>query len=46
MALLKSYEDQTYFSWIGNFGLGDPYYFRVHSPVTFIEFDFHCGIFL
>lgn len=31
---------------IGKFGLGDPYYYRLHSPVAFSEFDFHCGIFL
>ncbi|KAL7420653.1 hypothetical protein Q5752_004604 [Cryptotrichosporon argae] len=46
LARLKAYEDETYFAWIGKFGLGDPYYFRIHSPVTFCEFDFHCGIFL
>jgi hypothetical protein len=46
MDLLRKYENQTYFAWIGKFGLGDPYYFRIHSPVTFSEFDFHCGIFL
>ncbi|BGP28728.1 hypothetical protein JCM10296v2_000464 [Rhodotorula toruloides] len=38
--------DQTYFAWIGKFDLGSPYYFRIHSPATFCEFDFHCGIFL
>ncbi|WVW83543.1 hypothetical protein I302_105564 [Kwoniella bestiolae CBS 10118] len=46
MERVRSFEDQTYFAWIGKFGLGDPYYFRIHSPVTFCEFDFHCGIFL
>jgi hypothetical protein len=43
MRRVKQFEDQTYFAWIGKFGLGDPYYFRIHSPVTFCEFDFHCG---
>ncbi|WVQ61879.1 uncharacterized protein L199_000012 [Kwoniella botswanensis] len=46
MERVRKFEDQTYFAWIGKFGLGDPYYFRIHSPVTFCEFDFHCGIFL
>ncbi|WRT64445.1 uncharacterized protein IL334_001377 [Kwoniella shivajii] len=46
MARIKAFEDQTYFAWIGKYGLGDPYYFRIHSPITFCEFDFHCGIFL
>lgn len=40
---IREFESQTYFSWIGKFGLGDPYYFRIHSPVAFCEFDFHCG---
>lgn len=22
----------------------DPYYYRIHSPVIIVEFDFHCGI--
>jgi hypothetical protein len=51
----RRYEDQTYFAWIGRFGLGDPYYFRISSPATFcevrrqhesptdVQFDFHCG---
>ncbi|KIR30669.1 hypothetical protein I307_04560 [Cryptococcus deuterogattii 99/473] len=46
MQRIRKFEDQTYFAWIGKFGLGDPYYFRIHSPATFCEFDFHCGIFL
>jgi hypothetical protein len=37
MSLLRKWEDQTYFGWIGNFGPQDPYYFRIHSPVTFCE---------
>jgi hypothetical protein len=37
MELVRSFEDQTYFSWIGKDGLGDPYYYRIHSPVTFCE---------
>jgi hypothetical protein len=37
MRRLRSFEDQTYFAWIGNFDLGSPYYFRIHSPATFCE---------
>jgi hypothetical protein len=37
MDLIRSFEDQTYFAWIGKFGLSDPYYYRIHSPVTFNE---------
>ncbi|KAJ7510689.1 hypothetical protein B0H11DRAFT_2183509 [Mycena galericulata] len=46
LALIKAHLDETYFAWIGGFELSDPYYFRLHSPVAFCEFDFHCGIFL
>jgi hypothetical protein len=46
MRRVRAFENQTYFAWIGKYGLGDPYYFRIHSPVVFVEFDFHCGIFL
>jgi len=43
MARVRAHEDKTYFAWIGKYGLGDPYYYRIHSPVVFVEFDFHCG---
>lgn len=43
MTRIKAHEDETYFAWIGGYELGDAYYFRVHSPVCFVEFDFHCG---
>lgn len=46
LALFKKYLGETYFSWIGEFGDEDPYYYRIHSPVAFMELDFHCGIFL
>lgn len=41
--LFKKYLDETYFAWIGPHGDDDPYYFRIHSPVGFMELDFHCG---
>lgn len=37
MNRLKSVQEETYFAWIGGYGLGDPYYFRIHSPMTFSE---------
>lgn len=40
---IRRHMDRTYFTWIGGFGLGDPYYFRLHSPVAWCEVDFHCG---
>lgn len=43
LALFKKYLGETYFSWIGEFGDEDPYYYRIHSPVAFMELDFHCG---
>lgn len=43
LALIRAHLNETYFAWIGGFGLNDPYYFRLHSPVAFCEFDFHCG---
>jgi hypothetical protein len=43
LALFKKHLDETYFSWIGEFGDEDPYYYRIHSPVAFMELDFHCG---
>lgn len=43
LALFKKHLKETYFSWIGEFGDEDPYYYRIHSPVAFMELDFHCG---
>ena len=37
MNRLRSVQGETYFAWIGGYGLGDPYYFRIHSPMTFSE---------
>lgn len=37
MNRLRSVQGETYFAWIGGYGLGDPYYFRIHSPMTFCE---------
>lgn len=36
----------TWFSWIGPFEDGQPFYYRIQSPVAMIEFDHHSGVFL
>jgi Protein of unknown function (DUF3500) len=36
----------THFCWIGGFDETSPFYYRVQSPVVFIEFDHHAGVFL
>ncbi|KAK0637741.1 hypothetical protein DIS24_g10522 [Lasiodiplodia hormozganensis] len=41
--LFRKHLNETYFAWIGPHGDDDPYYFRIHSPVAFMELDFHCG---
>lgn len=38
--------DDTWFAWIGGWGDGDPFYYRIHSPVLLVEYDNHAGIFL
>jgi hypothetical protein len=37
---------ETHFCWIGGFSEESAFYYRVQSPVTFIEFDHHAGVFL
>jgi hypothetical protein len=36
----------THFCWIGGFTETSPFYYRIQSPVIFIEFDHHAGVFL
>jgi Protein of unknown function (DUF3500) len=36
----------THFCWIGGFAETSPFYYRIQSPVIFIEFDHHAGVFL
>jgi hypothetical protein len=38
--------ETTYFCWIGGTGDDSPFYYRIQSPVIFIEFDHHAGVFL
>jgi hypothetical protein len=46
LAEVECHLGETYFSWIGAYGDGDVYYYRIQSPVIMIEFDHHSGIFL
>jgi hypothetical protein len=41
---VEAHLDETWFSWYGGFGDEDAFYYRVHSPVTLIEFDHHDGV--
>ncbi len=36
----------THFCWIGGTGEESTFYYRIQSPVVFIEFDHHSGVFL
>ena len=36
----------THFCWIGGHDDASPFYYRIQSPVVFIEFDHHAGVFL
>ena len=38
--------EATYFCWIGRTDDDSPFYYRIQSPVIFIEFDHHAGVFL
>jgi hypothetical protein len=41
---VMAYFDRTYFAWIGEFTDTAPFYYRVHSPVIFIEFYHQPGV--
>ena len=43
---IMSLQNETYFSWIGGFGVDDPFYFRIQNSVVLVEFDHHSGVFL
>ena len=43
---IRKHFEKTYFSWIGDYGDNNPYYFRIQSPVIIFEFDHHSGVFL
>jgi hypothetical protein len=46
MTEIERHLADTHFCWIGGFSEDSPFYYRVQSPVTFIEFDHHAGVFL
>ena len=46
MAQIEEHLSETHFCWIGGNGPSDPFYYRIQSPVVFIEFDHHPGLFL
>ena len=46
MAEVERHLDETHFCWIGRHDETSPFYYRIQSPVIFIEFDHHSGVFL
>ena len=46
MAEIERHLDDTHFCWIGGFDEASAFYYRIQSPVVFIEFDHHAGVFL
>ena len=46
MAEIDCHLDDTHFSWAGGLSIDEPFYYKVQSPVIFIELDAHSGIFL
>ena len=46
LAEFERHMGDAHFCWIGGTGEDSPFYYRIQSPVTFIEFDHHAGVFL
>jgi hypothetical protein len=46
LAEVERHLADTHFCWIGGFDENSPFYYRIQSPVVFIEFDHHAGVFL
>ena len=46
LAEVERHLAETHFCWIGGFEEQSPFYYRIQSPVIFIEFDHHAGVFL
>lgn len=46
MAEIERHLAATHFCWIGGTDEASAFYYRVQSPVVFIEFDHHAGVFL
>ncbi|QIK05802.1 DUF3500 domain-containing protein [Streptomyces sp. ID38640] len=43
---VRAHLDDTWFCWIGGTCEGEPFYYRIQSPVILIEFDHHAGVYL
>ena len=46
MEEIERHFGDTHFCWIGGYDDASPFYYRIQSPVVFIEFDHHAGVFL
>jgi len=46
LADIERHLADTHFCWIGGSDDASPFYYRIQSPVIFIEFDHHAGVFL
>jgi len=46
IAEIERHLKETHFCWIGGTAETSAFYYRVQSPVIFIEFDHHAGVFL
>ncbi len=46
LAEVERHLDETHFCWIGGQEEASTFYYRIQSPVIFIEFDHHSGVFL
>jgi hypothetical protein len=46
LAEVERHLAETHFCWIGGFEEQSPFYYRIQSPVIFVEFDHHAGVFL
>ena len=43
---IERHLEATHFCWIGGRKEGEPFYYRIQSPVVLIEFDHHAGVYL
>ena len=46
MEEVERHLDDTHFCWIGGTAEDSTFYYRIQSPVVFIEFDQHAGVYL
>jgi len=43
---IERHLEATHFCWIGSRKEGEPFYYRIQSPIILIEFDHHAGVYL